>query len=69
MTVNLVKAVGLVVALILISGLLALGRIDETAGVGLLAWTIGYLTGNGSAMLRRVPSTPVVWREKEKADD
>jgi len=68
-TVNLLKALGLVVALVCVTVLLSTGGIDETPGVGLLAWIVGYLTGNGVAVLRDLPSTPVVWRRHEGEPD
>lgn len=69
MTVNVIKAAALVVALVCVTVLTATGSIDDTAGVGLIAWVVGYLTGNGVSMLRNIPSTPVYWRREKEQEN
>lgn len=62
---------GKMITLIVISAgiivLLALGRISEVAGFGMLGTVLGYVTGNGrNAILNQAPS-PVLTGKKSSA--
>lgn len=47
MTINYFKAVIALVALILITVLMAIKTIDATAGMSIFTFIVGYATGNG----------------------
>lgn len=54
------KFYGLVLALVCVTVLLALGRVDSGAGLGIIGTIVGYCAGNGIAARRGEPVEPAV---------
>ena len=54
------KALIALVALILISGLMAIGAIDNATGMPVFTMIVGYAVGNGIAARRGEPVTPII---------
>jgi hypothetical protein len=54
------KALIALVALILISGLMAIGAIDTEAGIPIFTMIVGYAIGNGMAAKAGVPVDPIL---------
>jgi hypothetical protein len=60
------KALIALVALILISGLMAIDAITTDAGMPLFTMIVGYAIGNGVAAKQNVPVQPIVGRKHEE---
>lgn len=60
MSLNVSKATIALAALIALTVLMALQRIDEAAGVGLLGLVVGYAVGNGIAAKTGTGSEPII---------
>jgi len=60
------KALIALVALILISGLMAIDAITTDAGMPLFTMIVGYAIGNGVAAKQNVPVQPIVGRKNEE---
>jgi len=54
------KALIALVALILISGLMAIGAITTEAGIPIFTMIVGYAIGNGMAARAGVPVDPIL---------
>jgi hypothetical protein len=54
------KALIALVALILISGLMAIGAITTEAGIPIFTMIVGYAIGNGMAAKAGVPVEPII---------
>jgi hypothetical protein len=54
------KALIALVALILISGLMAIGAITTEAGIPIFTMIVGYAIGNGMAAKAGVPVDPII---------
>ena len=54
------KALIALVALILISGLMAIGAITTEAGIPIFTMIVGYAIGNGMAAKAGVPVDPIL---------
>jgi hypothetical protein len=54
------KALIALVALVLISGLMAIGAIDTDAGIPIFTMIVGYAIGNGMAAKAGVPVDPII---------
>jgi hypothetical protein len=54
------KALIALVALILISGLMAINAIDTEAGIPIFTMIVGYAIGNGMAAKAGVPVDPIL---------
>jgi hypothetical protein len=60
------KALIALVALILISGLMAIDAITTDAGMPLFTMIVGYAIGNGVAAKQNVPVQPIVGRKNDE---
>ena len=54
------KALIALVALVLISGLMAIEAIDNATGMPVFTMIVGYAVGNGIAARRGDPVTPII---------
>lgn len=54
------KALIALVALILISGLMAIGAINSDTGMPVITMVVGYAIGNGMAAKQGVPVDPII---------
>jgi hypothetical protein len=54
------KALIALVALVLISGLMAIGAITTEAGIPIFTMIVGYAIGNGMAARAGVPVEPII---------
>ena len=54
------KALIALVALILISGLMAIDAIDSDTGMPVITMVVGYAIGNGMAAKQGVPVDPII---------
>ncbi|MGH9184374.1 MAG: hypothetical protein ACRD0U_00925 [Acidimicrobiales bacterium] len=57
---NLPKLAGILVAMVIIGVLMAIGAVDQAAGVPLLTLLTGYLVGNGVAARKGESSEPAI---------
>ena len=62
------KFYGLALALVCVTVLLAIGRVDSGAGLGVIGTIVGYCAGNGIAARRGEPVEPAV-SARPKAKD
>lgn len=71
MLTNPPKALIVLVALVSIVLLLALGRIDESEGLGIIGLIVGYGIGNGIAAKSGDPVDPIIGtkRRDRRRDD
>lgn len=69
MTVNTPKLIGILVAMVIIGVLLAIGAIDQTAGVPMLTLLVGYLVGNGVSARHGDTAEPVITPRHRPDDD
>ena len=60
------KALIALVALLLLSGLMAIDAITTDAGMPLFTMIVGYAIGNGVAAKQNVPVQPIVGRKNEE---
>jgi len=60
------KALIALVALILISGLMAIDAITTDAGMPLFTMIVGYAIGHGVAAKQNVPVQPIVGRKNDE---
>ena len=65
MTFNPSKAAIALVGLICMTVLIAVGAIDQDAGVPILTMIIGYSIGNGVNALRGTDNTGIINRKKD----
>ena len=54
------KALIALVALILISGLMAIDAIDSDTGMPVITMVVGYAIGNGMAAKQGIPVEPII---------
>jgi hypothetical protein len=71
MLTNPPKALIVLVALIIIGVLLAMGRIDESEGMGIIGLIVGYGIGNGIAAKQGENVDPIIGtkRRNRRSDD
>jgi hypothetical protein len=56
---NMPKFVGILFICVLVSILLAIGKMDQVAGAGIIGTALGYLAGNGVAAKQGDPIVPI----------
>ncbi len=64
LTTNNLKVLIAVVGLMCVTFLLAIGRIDSTAGSGIIGMIVGYAVGNGVAAAQDKPVEPLISRKE-----
>lgn len=65
MVSNVPKLVGIIVAMILLTGLAYTGRLSEVGYMGLMGLLVGYLVGNGVQARSDEPTSPPVLSRRE----
>jgi hypothetical protein len=63
------KLIGIIIAMLVLSGVFFAGRLSESGYIGLMGLLVGYLVGNGIAAAQNDPVQPAIGHHTRFEED